>query len=166
MGRLFKLAFWCLTLNTTKGCHMDLWFARLVLTHHYFWLQHLPSASFTRSKSKQLIPFNCRVFSSGGLPFDLYSVRLRAVVQLSLLSRCFMRLALLFGLLASVWLPHLSSHWSGSGTVPLTLGLRFLTCAKLWLYRTSLPRLIVFRTIWSECSRPRWSLDAGCPMHA
>jgi hypothetical protein len=32
-----------------------------------------------------------------------------------------------------------------------------LASAELWLYRTSLPHLIVSRTIWSEWTRPRWS---------
>ncbi len=41
------------------------------------------------------------VFFSAGLPFALFSVRLRAAVQISLLSRCFVRVALLFGPLAS-----------------------------------------------------------------
>jgi hypothetical protein len=38
---------------------------------------------------------------SSGLPFALYSVWLTAVVKLSFLSRCILRVALLFGPLAS-----------------------------------------------------------------
>ncbi len=55
---LFKLAFWRLSLSTPKRCHMDLWLARLVLTHHHLHRpQHLPSASITWSKSIS-IPVN------------------------------------------------------------------------------------------------------------
>jgi hypothetical protein len=73
------------------------------------------------------------------------------------LSRYSVRVALSFSPLAPIWLPRLLSHWSSSRTVPLTLGLRLLASAKLWLYRTSLPRLIISRTIWSRWTRPRWS---------
>ncbi len=40
--------------------------------------------------------------------------------------------------------------------------------AELRLYRSSLPRLIIVRTIWSEWTQPRWSpfLAAGCPSSA
>jgi hypothetical protein len=58
---------------------------------------------------------------------------------------------------APVWLPRLLSYWSGNKKVPLTLVLRLFASAELWLYRTSLPRLIILRTIWSERTRPRWS---------
>jgi hypothetical protein len=83
--------------------------------------------------------FSTAVFFSGGLPFSLYLVRLRVVVQLSLLSRYSMRVALLFGPLALRLLPRLLSHWSGSRTVPLTLVLRHLASAELQLYRTISP---------------------------
>jgi hypothetical protein len=42
----FKLTFWRLTLSTPKFCHMDLWLARLVLTHHHLHWHQLPSATF------------------------------------------------------------------------------------------------------------------------
>jgi hypothetical protein len=32
---LFKETFWRLTLSTLECCHMDLWSAQLVLTHHH-----------------------------------------------------------------------------------------------------------------------------------
>ncbi len=45
MGRLFKPTFGRLTLSTLKRCHMDLWFARLVLSHYHRHRLHLlPSA--------------------------------------------------------------------------------------------------------------------------
>jgi hypothetical protein len=58
-----------------------------------------------------------------------------------------------------VWLPRLLSDWSDR-KVPLTLVLRLLASAELRIYRTSLPRLIVLKTI---SSLPLW-LDAGCPL--
>ncbi len=95
MGRLFKLAFCRLTLSTLKRCHMDLWLAQLVLTHHHLHqLQLLLSANITRSKSEYSSSFLSVVFFSDGLPFALYMVRLRAFVQLPFLSRCFVRVAL------------------------------------------------------------------------
>jgi hypothetical protein len=87
------------------------------------------------------------VFFSGGLPFALYSVRLRTVVQPSLLSKCSVRVALYSAHWPPIWLPQLLSHWSGSRTVPVTLVLRLLASAELQLYQTSLPHLIVSRTI-------------------
>ncbi len=64
--------------------------------------------------------------------------------------------------------PRLLSPWSCSLTVPLTLVLRLLASAELRLYRTSLPRLIISRTIWSEWTKSRWSpwLVAECPLRA
>ncbi len=69
-----------------------------------------------------------------------------------------------------VWLPRLPSQWSGSRTVPTTLVLRFLASAELWRYWTSLPGLIISRTIWSEWTLPRWSpfglLQDGAWVHS
>jgi hypothetical protein len=67
-----------------------------------------------------------------------------------------------------VWLPQLLSHLSGSRTVPWLLVLRLLASAELLLYWTSLPPLIISRTIWSEWTRSRWSPwpPAGCPLSA
>ncbi len=153
-GRLFKLAFWCLTLSTLKRYHMDLWLAWLILTHHHLhWLQHLPSANFMEQEWIALSYLWC--FFSDGLPFALYSVKLRAVDQLSLLSWCFMRVDIYSAHWPPVWLPRLLSHWSGSQTVPLTLVMRLLASAELLLYWTSLSRLNVLRTIWYEWTRPR-----------
>jgi hypothetical protein len=74
------------------------------------------------------------------------------------LSRYFVRVApFIWPTGPPAWLPGLLSHWSSSWTVPLTLVLRLLASAELRLYRTSLPRLIVLRTIWSEWTWPRWS---------
>jgi hypothetical protein len=50
------------------------------------------------------------------------------------------------------------------------LALSFETLGLRWalLYQTSLPRLIITRTIWSEWTRSQWSplLEAGCPLSA
>jgi hypothetical protein len=48
--------------------------------------------------------------------------------------------------------------------VPLTLVLRLLASDELRLYLTSLPHLIISRTIWSEWTRSRWSPLACCRM--
>jgi hypothetical protein len=53
--------------------------------------------------------------------FYPFLVKQRAAIQLSFLSKHVMRVALLFGSLAPVWLPLLLSHWSGSQTVPWPL---------------------------------------------
>jgi hypothetical protein len=59
---------------------MDLWLTQLVLTHHHLHrLQLLPSASLPGARVSS--SFLSVVFFSGGLPFVLDSVRLRAVVQ-------------------------------------------------------------------------------------
>jgi hypothetical protein len=58
-----------------------------------------------------------------------------------------MRVALYLAHCPPIWLPRLLSHWSSSQTVPLTLVLRLLASAELWLFRTSLPGLIISRTI-------------------
>ncbi len=99
MGHLLKLTFRRLTLSTPKRCHMDLWLAWLVLNHHR--LQHLPSTVQASTRARVSGSFWTVVFFSCGLPFALYLVRLRAVVYLSLLNRCFMKVALLFDPLAS-----------------------------------------------------------------
>ncbi len=63
LGGLFKLTFWCLTLSSPKRCHMDLWLAWLVLTHHHLHQHHqLPSATFPRDRvnsSFLLVVFFC-----------------------------------------------------------------------------------------------------------
>ncbi len=70
-GCLFKLTFWCLTLSTPKHCHMDLWLARLVLTHHHHHQLHqLPSAK-SPGEGVSSSFFNSGVFS-GRLPFALF----------------------------------------------------------------------------------------------
>ncbi len=60
--------------------------------------------------------------------------------------------------------PPLLSHWRVSWTVPLTLILRLLASAELWLCRTSLLRLIISRTIRTEWTLSRWSPLACCRM--
>jgi hypothetical protein len=93
-GRLFKLTFWHLSLSTPKRCCMDLGLAQLVLTHHHRHRLHLlPSAT---SPGVRVISsfFLSLVLSSGGLPFALFSVKLRAVFLLSFLSKYFVRVAL------------------------------------------------------------------------
>ncbi len=58
--------------------------------------------------------------------------------------------------------PQLLSHGSGNQTVPLTLVLRLLASAELWLYWTSLPRLIIAE-LYDLSGLPLW-LDSGCPL--
>jgi hypothetical protein len=127
-GWLFKLAFWRLTLSILKCCHMDLWLARLVLTHHHLHRLHqLPSAKLTGdrvSSSFLIVVFFCPCL-----------VKLRAVVQLSLFEQIFRESSPR----PPIWPSWLLSHWSSSQTVPLTLVLRLLASAELWLYWTNLP---------------------------
>ncbi len=59
LSHLFKPTFWCLTLSTSKRCHMDLWLAWHVLTHHHcHWHypsllhQHLSRYSWTNMESR------------------------------------------------------------------------------------------------------------------
>jgi hypothetical protein len=71
-GRLFKLAFWRLTLSTSKRCHMDLWLAQLVLTHHHLHrLYQLPSATLPGDRVSSSF-FNSGVFSLAGCLFPLF----------------------------------------------------------------------------------------------
>ncbi len=100
LGRLFKLAFWCLSLSTPKLCHIDLWLAWLVLIHHYLnRLHQLPSATLPRGRVSSSFLIGIFLWWAAFCP---YSVRLRAVIELSLsLSRYFMRVPLLFSPLAS-----------------------------------------------------------------
>jgi hypothetical protein len=94
LGCLFKLAFWCLTISSpntvTWTCDWLNWFSLIIIFINFnFHLQTSPGARASSS-------FLSMVFFFGGLPFALYlfSLELRAVVQLSLLSRCFVRIAL------------------------------------------------------------------------
>ncbi len=80
---LFKQTFWRLTLSTLECCHMDLWSAQLVLTHHHRHHLH-PSLLHQHLKSSVSNSFILSVvFFSGGLPFALFSVKQRAAFQLS-----------------------------------------------------------------------------------
>jgi hypothetical protein len=98
------------------------------------------------------------VLFPGMLPFALVQLGLELLSSSLYLSRYFMRVALLFGPLASCLAASTASHWSSSQTVPLTLVLRLLASAELRLYQTSLPpHLIISRTIWSEWTQLRWS---------
>jgi hypothetical protein len=54
-----------------------------------------------------------------------------------------------------IWLSRLLSHQSSRRTVHLTLVLLLSASAELQPYRTSLPHLIISRTIWSEWTQPR-----------
>ncbi len=122
--------------------------ARLVFAHHHLhWLHQLPSATSPGDRVSSSL-YNSGVFS-GGLPFALIWLGLE-LLSSSLLRRHSMRVALLFGPLAPVWPPGLLSHWCTSQMVSLTLVLRLVASAELWLYMTSLPRLIISRTIWVD----------------
>ncbi len=89
----FKLAYYRLTLSTPKRCYMDLWLARLVLTHHYHHRLHqLPSATLPGD--------------SWWAAFFPNSVRFESCCPALSLSRFSVRVALvLFGPLA----PHLAT---------------------------------------------------------
>ncbi len=74
----------------------------------------------------------------------------------------------LFGLWPSRLAASVVAHWSGNRTVPWPLVWDSWPPLSYALYRTSLPRLIIARTIWSERTRSRWSpwLEAECPLSA
>jgi hypothetical protein len=145
---------------------MDLWSACLVLTnlhrhrHHPFLLQQHPAFRVS------VISFYPWCFSLAGYLLPCFSPGKSCFSALYFLGKCVVRVALLFGPLAPGWLPRLLSHLSGSQTDPWPLVLRLLASAELLLYRTSLPHLIISRTIWSEWTWSRWShwLAAGCPL--
>jgi hypothetical protein len=80
----------------------------------------------------------CGVFS-GGLPLALYSVKLRAVVQLSFFSGCSVRLALFSGPLAPYLAASAAVSLEQQSDSPLTLVFRLFASADLLLYWTSLP---------------------------
>jgi hypothetical protein len=150
--------FYLQILSTPNHCHMDLWLARLVLTHHHrHHHQQLPSSPSPREgvSSSFLLAGKCffgrLTFASVQLGLELFSS--------SPLEWIPTRVALYLSLLAPVWLPRIPSHWSGSRTVPLTLVFRLLAFAELWLYQISLPLLIILRTIWSE-----WTRLGGFPL--
>ncbi len=72
---------------------MDLWLARLVLTHHrHHWLQHLPSAMLLRARVSS--SFLLVVFFSGGLPCALVRLGLELLSSSLFLSRYSVRVAL------------------------------------------------------------------------
>ncbi len=147
---------------------MDLWLARLVLNPSSLSSpSYLPSASSSGVRVSYSFFFICGAFS-GRLPFVLFSVEPRAPFQLSFLSKHVVRVALYSAHWPPIWLPWLLSHWSGSQTASWPLVLRLLASAEFQLHWTSLPRLIISRTIWSEWTRSRWSpwLTAGCPLSA
>jgi hypothetical protein len=100
----------------TWTCDRLDWFS-LIIIIIVFNISHLQASPGARVSSSFFLSV---VFFSGGLPFALYSVWLRAVVQLALVSRCFMILALLFGPLPPIWLLQLLSQWSGSQIVRLS----------------------------------------------
>ncbi len=85
----------------TWACDWLNWFLPIIIFIVFNIFSHLQASPGARVCSSFFLSV---VFFSGELPFALYSVRLRAVVQLSLLSRCFVRVALLFGPLTPAWL--------------------------------------------------------------
>ncbi len=130
-GHLFKLAFWRLTLSTPKRCVLV---NGSTGSHSSLFSLTSTSPICKHHTEKEWAAFSYPwCFFSGGLPFAFYSVRLKAVVQLFRLNRCFMRVALSSAHCPPVWLPQLLSYWSGSRTVPLTLALRLLASAELEL---------------------------------
>jgi hypothetical protein len=121
----------------------------------------LPSA--TTEFRISILSFYLWCFSLAGCLFS--SQAKSCISTLPFLSKFVLKVALLFG---PVWLPWLLPHMSGSQTVPWPLVLRLLVSAELLFYLTSLLRLIISRTIWSEWTRSRWSPwpDAGCSLGA
>ncbi len=135
--------------QTPKRCHMDLRLACLVLIHlrchcHHPSLlqQHLEFRVSDLSFLSVLLFF-------GRLPFALFLSSKEELFSSPFFTKYVMRAALLFGLAPPppILLPWLLSHLSGSRTVPWPLVLRLLASAELLLYRTSLPHLIISRTI-------------------
>ncbi len=98
LSRLFKPTFWRISLSTLKGCHMDLWLARLVLTHHHLHRLH-PSILDQQPESTVSNPFFFYpwYFLSGRLPFALFQSTKELLFSSPLLSKHVMRVALLFG---------------------------------------------------------------------
>jgi hypothetical protein len=86
MGLLFKPTFWRLTLSTPKRCHMDLWLASLVLTHHHCHRLHLlPSASSPGVRVSTFLFFYPWCYLSGGPPFTLFQSSLELLFSSPLL---------------------------------------------------------------------------------
>ncbi len=123
----------------------------------------LPSASIPGVLSKQFFLFICGAFSPAGCLLPFFCQAMSCFSALPFLKKHFYSVHW-----PPVWLPRQPSHWSGSQTVPWPLVLRLLANAELQLYWTSLPSLIILRTIWSEWTRSRWSpwLASGCPLSA
>ncbi len=131
-------------------------------------LSFLPSASSPGVRVSSSFFFIRCAFSLAGCFLPFFQSSKELLFSSLFLTKHVLRVAILFGPLAPIWLPRLLSHLSGSPTVPWLLVLRLLASAVLQLYRTSLPCLIVLRTIWSEWTRSRWSpwLAAGCLLSA
>jgi hypothetical protein len=168
MGHLFKHTFWRLTLSTRKRCHMNLWSAWLVLTHHHHHHLHFSHLHRHLELEKAIFSFLYVVLFNWRAVFCLFSVKPRAASQLSFLSKHVVRVAIYLVHWPSLWLPRLLSHWCGSWTVSWPLRLRLFASAELQLYRTSLPHQIISRTIWSKLTPSRWYpwLSAGCLLSA
>ncbi len=108
--------FFRLNPQTPKRCHMDLWLARLVLTH-----LHLHQHRQHNLLQQQILKLCCFFF--GGLPFALLVLQCRAAFSSLSFCKYVVRVALLFGPLPPR--PRLAAsavaHLSGSWTVPWPL---------------------------------------------
>ncbi len=155
--------------QTPKRCHMDLWSACLVLIHlhphqlhHPYLLQQQilePRGSF--------LSFQLWCLFFGGLPFAVLVLQCRAAYSSLSFSKHHESSPFIWPTgPPSGCLGCCSLEWQQDSPLALsfeTLGLRWAL-----LYQTSLPCLIILRTIWSEWTRSRRSpwLNAGCPLSA
>ncbi len=147
---------------------MDLWSAQLVLTHHLRHQLH-PSLLHQHPESRvKIFLFYPWCFSLAGCLFPFFSQAKSCFSAFPFWVNSHEISPFIRPTGPPLWLPQLLSHLSGIRTVPCPLALRLLASAELQLYLTSLPRLIVSRTIWSEWTRSRWSpsLAAGCSLSA
>jgi hypothetical protein len=129
LGRLFKPSFWRLTPSTLKRCHMDLWSAWLILTHHHHHQLH-PSLLYQHPEFRVSV---LSFFICGAFLWQAALCRFLSSKELLSSSSFWVSMPWEQPFYSAhwppVWLPRLLSHWSGSRTVPWPLVLRLLASA-------------------------------------
>ncbi len=120
---------------------MDLWLARLILTHlqlHHH--RHHPSPQLqVWSLEYASFPFSTVVLFFGGLPLALLVLQFRAALSSVSFSKHVVRVVLLFGPLAPNLAASAVAHWDGSRTVPWPLVLRLFASTELCSTRPASP---------------------------
>ncbi len=143
MGHRVKPTFWRLILSTpsavTWTCEWHDWLSPSSSSLPSF----LQSASSPGVRVSNYLFFICGAFSLACCLLPFFQSNQELLFSSPFLSKHVMRVALYLAHWLPIWLPRLLSHWSGSRTVPWPSVLRLLASAKLQLYQTSLPRLII-----------------------